>query len=103
MPRKPNSSFQTKILFSVLLRQPRLWRHGYEISKDTALKSGTLYPLLIRLNDQSLLESCWKEPEKPGRPPRHVYRLTPNGLAVAREQTANAAEFVLGHSNGVPA
>jgi DNA-binding PadR family transcriptional regulator len=65
-------------------RQPRTWQHGYELSKQTGLKSGTLYPLLIRLSDQGLLESEWQEPERPGKPPRHAYRLTPDGLAFAR-------------------
>jgi len=73
-----------------MLEQPLAWRHGYELLKATGLKSGTLYPLLMRLSDQSLLASEWREPEKPGKPPRHVYRLTPDGLALAREQARDA-------------
>lgn len=65
-------------------RKPRTWHYGYQLSKDTGLKSGTLYPLLIRLSDQDMLESQWQEPECPGKPPRHAYRLTSNGLALAR-------------------
>ena len=64
--------------------KPRTWHYGYQLSKDTGLKSGTLYPLLIRLSDQDMLESEWREPESPGKPPRHAYRLTANGLALAR-------------------
>jgi DNA-binding PadR family transcriptional regulator len=66
--------------------------HGYELSKQTGLKSGTLYPLLIRLSDQGLLESEWQEPERPGKPPRHAYRLTREGLAFARAVAAEAPE-----------
>jgi len=84
MARKPNSSAQTRELLAVMIRQPRTWQYGYELSKQTGLKSGTLYPLLIRLSDQGLLESTWQEPERPGKPPRHAYKLTPNGLAFAR-------------------
>jgi PadR family transcriptional regulator PadR len=84
MARKPNSSPQTRQLLAVMLRKPRSWHYGYEISKDTRLSSGTLYPLLIRLSDQGLLESHWQEPEREGKPPRHAYRLTPEGLAFAR-------------------
>jgi PadR family transcriptional regulator PadR len=68
-----------------MLEQARSWHYGYELSKQTGLKSGTLYPLLIRLSDQRLLESEWREPERPGKPPRHAYRLTLSGLAFARE------------------
>jgi PadR family transcriptional regulator, regulatory protein PadR len=70
-----------------MLRKPRTWHYGYELSTDTGLSSGTLYPLLMRLSDQGLLESHWQEPERPGKPPRHVYRLTSDGLALARTIT----------------
>jgi serine/threonine protein kinase len=70
---------------AAMLQRPRDWQYGYELSKHTGLKSGTLYPLLIRLSDQHLLESEWREPERPGRPPRHAYRLTASGLTFARE------------------
>ena len=80
-------SRQTLALLAVLMEQPRSWQHGYELSKATALKSGTLYPILIRLSDLGFLDSRWKEAERPGRPPRHVYRLTVTGMALAREQT----------------
>lgn len=91
MPRIPNSSPQTRDLVVAMARRPRVWQHGYELSKQTGLKSGTLYPLLIRLSDQGLLESEWQEPERPGKPPRHAYRLTPEGLAFARGVAADAA------------
>jgi PadR family transcriptional regulator, regulatory protein PadR len=94
MPRKPNNSRQTRALLAALLERPQTWRHGYDLSKATGLRSGTLYPLLMRLSEQGLLESCWQEAARPGLPPRHVYRLTALGLALAREQelAAIAAE-----------
>jgi PadR family transcriptional regulator, regulatory protein PadR len=85
MPRKPNNSRQTRALLAALLGAGT-WRHGYDLAKETGLKSGTLYPLLMRLSEQGLLESRWQEAERPGLPPRHVYRLTAPGLALAREQ-----------------
>jgi PadR family transcriptional regulator PadR len=84
MARRPNSSPQTRELLAVMLRRPRSWQYGYELAKDTGLTSGTLYPLLMRLSDQGLLESRWQEPERPGKPPRHAYKLTLDGLAFAR-------------------
>jgi DNA-binding PadR family transcriptional regulator len=44
----------------------------------------------MRLSDQGLLESRWQEPERPGLPPRHAYRLTASGLTLAREQELEA-------------
>jgi DNA-binding PadR family transcriptional regulator len=92
MARPPNASLQTQRLLAALLEQPRLWRHGYELAKETELKSGTLYPLLIRLSEQGLAEARWKPSEQPGKPPRHQYRLTPDGAALAREQQADSQQ-----------
>jgi len=85
-------SRQTLALLAVFIELPRTWKHGYELSKETGLKSGTLYPILIRLSEQGLLNSRWKDAERPGRPPRHVYRLTATGLALAREQVEVSME-----------
>src|SRR5712675_3170410 len=90
MPRKPNNSRQARALLAALLERAQTWRHGYDLSKETGLKSGTLYPLLMRLSEQGLLESRWQEAERPGPPPRHVYRLTARGLALAHEQELEA-------------
>jgi PadR family transcriptional regulator, regulatory protein PadR len=86
MPRKPNNSRQTRALLAAFLDTPRTWRHGYDLSKETGLRSGTLYPLLMRLSEQGLLEARWEEAERPGLPPRHIYRLTASGLTLAHEQ-----------------
>jgi DNA-binding PadR family transcriptional regulator len=91
MPRKPNTSRQTRALLAVLLERAQTWRHGYDLSKETGLKSGTLYPLLMRLGDQGFLEARWQESERPGLPPRHAYRLTAQGLALAQEQEMDVA------------
>jgi len=90
MPRKPNSSRQTRALLATFLESSGTWRHGYDLSKETGLRSGTLYPLLMRLSEQGLLEQRWQEAERPGLPPRHVYRLTASGLALAHEQALAA-------------
>jgi PadR family transcriptional regulator, regulatory protein PadR len=98
MARKPNNSPQTRELLAVMLRKPRTWQYGYELSKDTGLASGTLYPLLMRLNDQGLLESHWQEPERLGKPPRHAYRLTSDGLAFARTTAGLGKLSVIRHT-----
>ena len=88
MARPRNASQQTRLLLTTMLEQPRGWHYGYELSKATGLTSGTLYPLLMRLNDRGLLDSRWLEPERSGRPARHAYRLSGRGLELAR-QAAN--------------
>ena len=90
MPRRPNTSHQTRALLAAFLGQPQAWRHGYGLAKETGLKSGTLYPLLMRLSEQGLLEANWQDAERPGLPPRHVYRLTATGVALALEQARGA-------------
>jgi DNA-binding PadR family transcriptional regulator len=85
MDRPPRISKQTRLLLQELLAAPQAWRHGYDLSQETQIKSGTLYPLLMRLEEQGFLESRWDEPEREGRPPRHAYRLTAGGVALARE------------------
>lgn len=93
MNRNRKCSDQTIALLAALFEQPRVWRHGYELSKESGLKSGTLYPILIRLGDRGLLQSKWQPPVEPGRPPRHLYRLTTAGAAFAKEQLAGIAPW----------
>jgi PadR family transcriptional regulator PadR len=72
-----------------LARGVGVWQHGYALAQLTGLKSGSLYPILMRLADRGLAEAEW-EPEQPaGRPRRHQYRITAEGLTVVR---ATAAE-----------
>ena len=75
---------QTVHVLDAFLEAPKAWTHGYDISRNTGLKSGTLYPILMRLADRKLLETSW-ETAAQGKPPRHLYRLTANGLRFARE------------------
>jgi DNA-binding PadR family transcriptional regulator len=78
-------SRQTDRVLRIFLDAPKTWRYGYDVSQETGLKSGTLYPILMRLADRKLLEATW-ESSTPGTPPRHLYRLTPAGLSFARER-----------------
>ncbi len=68
------------------------WCHGYDLMVQADVKSGTLYPLLMRLESQGLLEAQWVESPQAGRPQRHVYRLTQAGRDwVAGQADAMAA------------
>jgi DNA-binding PadR family transcriptional regulator len=86
-------SAQTLSVLAALCGQPSEWQHGYALAKLTGLKSGTLYPILIRLADRGLVEACWQDEPQPGRPRRHLYRLTAAGLASATGALASAAEL----------
>jgi PadR family transcriptional regulator len=85
-------SAQTLSVLAALCAQPSQWCHGYSLARQTGLKSGTLYPILIRLADRGLLEACWQDEPAPGRPRRHLYRLTADGLAAAAAALAGATE-----------
>lgn len=85
MPCKIRNSPQTTVLLLALQGDLNEWRYGYDLSRQTGLKSGTLYPLLMRLRDAGWLQTRWAPPEVPGRPPRHMYRLTAQGKAWSRE------------------
>lgn len=84
MMRSRALSEHARKVLSALLDARKDWSHGYELRRLTGVKSGTLYPLLIRLEAKGYLEAKWRQPEQGGRPPRHVYRLTASGLVLAR-------------------
>ena len=91
MPRRAEFSAQALSVLATLCAEPQAWRYGYGIAKDTGLKSGSLYPILIRLADRGLVEARWEEEQPAGRPRRHLYRLTAGGLATARAALAEPA------------
>jgi DNA-binding PadR family transcriptional regulator len=68
-----------------LAEDPAAWRYGYDLSQETDLKAGSMYPILMRLADRGLLETAWEREAPTGRPPRHLYRLTDSGLELAAE------------------
>ncbi|MGH3304642.1 MAG: PadR family transcriptional regulator [Streptosporangiaceae bacterium] len=88
----PRSRFsaQTLALLAALGSGPRQWHHGYALAKQTQLKSGTLYPILIRLAERGLVQACWELEPEPGRPRRHQYQLTAEGQQVAAAALADA-------------
>ena len=90
---KPRLSSQTLSVLNEFLRAPKDWRYGYDISRNAGLKSGTLYPILMRLAEHQLLETRWEISEA-GKPPRHMYKLTPNGLRYAREHCRSNAQHL---------
>ena len=71
----------------VLLAVSRGHRHGFDIMDASGLPSGTVYPILRRLEEQGMLRAKWEavsSARDEGRPPRRYYQLTGSGLEVAR-------------------
>src|ERR1700689_2401169 len=78
MQRNRPPSPQAINVLRALAADPARWRYGYDLAAEVHLKSGSLYPILIRLADRALLETSW-EPGQGSRPPRHLYRLSVAG------------------------
>lgn len=80
-------------ILAILAEAGGEWSHGYDLCRQAGVKSGTLYPLLIRLEGLGHLEAQWLSPE-PGRPPRHAYRLTASGRQLAQQNPRPAQSGV---------
>src|SRR4051812_46235201 len=83
MTRSRRPSSQTLRVLRALAGEPAQWRYGYELGADVGLRSGSLYPILVRLSDRGLLDAAWETDAPAGRPPRHLYRLTASGREYA--------------------
>jgi PadR family transcriptional regulator PadR len=86
MGDEPRMTLQTAAVLSAFLDQPLEPRYGLEISKEAGLPSGTLYPILARLEQAGWVESYWEDIDQSveQRRRRRYYKLTTNGAAQAR-------------------
>ncbi len=73
---------QALALMQTFLERGNDWSYGYDLSRESGLKSGTLYPMLIRFSERGWLDDEWQHAE--GEKPRHMYRLTPLGRRAAK-------------------
>src|SRR5215213_1637146 len=91
-PRKPRMTIPTQLVLRALLADPTKERYGVEIGAAAGLPSGTVHPILARLEGVGWLESRWEEidPRAAGRPARRYYQLTPDGVELARAAMARA-------------
>jgi DNA-binding transcriptional ArsR family regulator len=76
-----------RIAACVFLEVPSHQTYGLEVIRRTHLKSGTVYPLLDRLESMGWVTSRWEDvdPASEGRPRRRLYSLTAEGVSVARQ------------------
>ena len=86
MGRPRHSSRQIDRLLAAFMRDPGMWRYGYELAKDAGIPTGTLYPALLRLADDDYLEDHWELPDDRGGRVRRMYRLTPSGMGFAEDR-----------------
>ncbi|NUT31765.1 MAG: PadR family transcriptional regulator [Hamadaea sp.] len=80
----------TARVLAALLAEPDADRYGLDLMHATGLPSGTLYPILHRLQEASWVDAHWEQidPAAQGRPARRYYRLTPLGATSARQALA---------------
>jgi len=91
--RKPSPS--TLKILTALLSKTGAPHYGYALMKETELKSGTLYPILMRLTERGYLKAEWDISTPTGRPPRQLYELTPLGINYARETEATISAPIM--------
>lgn len=84
--KSPRITGQTLKVLGAMASRPNNEVSGSEIAKVTHLPSGTLYPILLRLERAGWLESRWEDddPSELGRPRRRLYRPTALGAKNAR-------------------
>lgn len=86
-----------------LLQDPTAEWYGFDLIDQTKIKSGTLYPILIRLEKAGWLKSRLEDvdPHVVGRPPRRLYALTGEGERLARAELASHLEMLAPASRAV--
>ncbi len=100
MPDRPvlRMTMPTQLVLQALLAEPGEEQYGLQICTNAGLPSGTIHPILARLERVGWLESRWEDadPHEEGRPRRRYYRFSPGGaeqarLALARSRTPVSA------------
>jgi len=99
----PRLTRATREVLAALMRDPTGEHYGLSVAEATGLSSGSLYPILARLEAAGLLTSRWEEVDesKAGRPRRRYYRLTGAGAEVAAPVAAEVrsrARLILGRA-----
>jgi|SRR5271166_1257230 len=100
MPAKkrtgPRMTLPTQLVLRVLLAEPAREMYGLQICEAAGLPSGTIHPILARLEGLGWLESRWEDasPQEEGRPRRRYYYWSNDGAERARIAMAQAATSV---------
>ncbi|GAA4204652.1 MULTISPECIES: PadR family transcriptional regulator [Microbispora] len=94
MAPDPRITMTVARVLRAFLDDPAESRYGFELMQLTGLQSGTLYPILARLEEAEWLESQREDidPHVLGRPARKLYRITRTGATLARQELALISE-----------
>jgi PadR family transcriptional regulator, regulatory protein PadR len=86
MATKLRITIQVQAVLKVLLDEPFGEHYGLEVAREAGLLSGSVYPILARLEQAGWVSSAWEDidPVAEGRRPRRYYRLTGEGIKGAR-------------------
>jgi DNA-binding PadR family transcriptional regulator len=89
-------TLQTLHVLRILLTDPTSEHYGLEISRDTRLPTGSIYPILTRLETAGWVTSAWEDIDESaaGRRRRRNYRLTDDGMEWARLEVEKEQEFL---------
>lgn len=93
MKQSPRMTLQTQLVLRAMLAEPASEHYGLQLCEETGLPSGTVYPIVARLEQLGWVTSSWEDPLKhitEGRPRRRYYRLTEEGAEQARDALARA-------------
>ena len=93
MPAAPRTTIPTQLVLRELLTDPTREVYGLELGRAAGLASGTVHPILARLESLGWVTSRWEDvdPRAASRPARRYYRLTDDGAQAARPALARAA------------
>jgi len=95
MSVKLRMTHTTRAVLRVLLEADPHPTFGTIIREATGLSTGTLYPILERLEFRGAATSQWEDvaemEKEPGRPRRRYYSLTDAGRSLARDAEKTGA------------
>src|SRR5581483_1576339 len=88
----PRMTLPTQLVLRALLDEPAEWAYGFALGRATGLPSGTIHPILARLEKIGWVTSDWEQidPSEQGRPRRRYYRLNPDSIALVQSALARA-------------
>jgi PadR family transcriptional regulator len=92
VPDRLRMTLPTQFVLRALLEDPQAELYGVQIGDAAGLPSGTVHPILARLEGLGWVQSRWEDidPKVEGRPARRYYRLTAAGAQLARAALAEA-------------
>jgi PadR family transcriptional regulator, regulatory protein PadR len=93
MKKAPRMTLQTQLVLRAMLAEPGSEHYGLQLCEETGLPSGTVYPIVARLEQVGWVTSSWEDPLEhiaEGRPRRRYYRLSDDGAEQARDALARA-------------